>query len=203
MCRARTTAALLGHPITPATGRRVGVSGCWCGLVVGGLIPPLWEAGSPRRPSWPIPTTPTRYPPRSSNLRTRSWCPDEVAVAAFLAGYSSGTRVSYTTDLRDLSPGGATTTISTSSTSNAHTLSCSAGGWNRKAGWPPRSPDACRRCRRSTKYCQIEDTITKNPAANIRRPRLTASPAPLASTATNSVPCWSRQVSGTSETVPS
>ena len=125
-----------------------------------------------------------------------------VAVAAFLAGYSSGTRVSYTTDLRIFAGWCHDHDLNLFNLKRAHLELF--GRWMEQEG---RMASTIAR-RLSTlssfyKYCQIEDTITKNPAANIRRPRLTASPAPLASTATNSVPCWSRQVSGTSETVPS
>ena len=94
-----------------------------------------------------------------------------VAVAAFLAGYSSGTRVSYTTDLRIFAGWCHDHDLNLFNLKRAHLELF--GRWMEQEG---RMASTIAR-RLSTlssfyKYCQIEDTITKNPAANIRRPKV-------------------------------
>ena len=51
------------------------------------------------------------------------------------------------------------------------------------------------------KYCQIEDIIVRNPAANIRRPKVRAESARWAWIPTNWEHSWSRRVWAISETV--
>ncbi len=96
---------------------------------------------------------------------------ERVAVAAFLAGYSGGTRTSYTTDLRVFSAWCSDHNIGLFKVKRAHLEFF--GRWMEQEG---RMPSTISR-RLSTlssfyRYCQIEDIITKNPAANIRRPKV-------------------------------
>ncbi len=94
-----------------------------------------------------------------------------VAVAAFLAGYSGGTRVSYATDLRIFAGWCHDRELNLLNVKRAHLELF--GRWMEQKG---RMPSTIAR-RLSTlssfyKYCQIEDIVTKNPAANIRRPKV-------------------------------
>ena len=96
---------------------------------------------------------------------------ERVAVAAFLAGYSGGTRVSYTTDLRIFASWCHEHHLNLLNVKRAHLELF--GRWMEQEG---RMPSTIAR-RLSTlssfyKYCQIEDIVTKNPAANIRRPKV-------------------------------
>jgi len=96
---------------------------------------------------------------------------ERVAVAAFLAGYSGGTRVSYTTDLRIFAGWCHDRELHLLNVKRAH-LELFAR-WMEQHG---RMPSTIGR-RLSTlssfyKYCQIEDIVIKNPAANIRRPKV-------------------------------
>ena len=96
---------------------------------------------------------------------------ERVAVAAFLAGYSGGTRVSYTTDLRIFAGWCHDHDLNLLTVKRAHIELF--GRWMQREG---RMPSTIAR-RLSTlssfyKYCQIEDIVDKNPAANIRRPKV-------------------------------
>ena len=96
---------------------------------------------------------------------------ERVAVAAFLAGYSGGTRTSYTTDLRIFAGWCHDRELNLLNVKRAH-LELFAR-WMEQEG---RMPSTIAR-RLSTlssfyKYCQIEDIVDKNPAANIRRPKV-------------------------------
>ncbi len=96
---------------------------------------------------------------------------ERVAVTAFLAGYSGGTRVSYTTDLRIFAEWCHGRELNLLNVKRAH-LELFAR-WMEQEG---RMPSTIGR-RLSTlssfyKYCQIEDIVIKNPAANICRPRV-------------------------------
>ncbi|MBK7020602.1 tyrosine-type recombinase/integrase [Candidatus Microthrix sp.] len=96
---------------------------------------------------------------------------ERVAVAAFLAGYSGGTRVSYTTDLRIFAGWCHDHDLNLFNLKRAHLELF--GRWMEQQG---RMASTIAR-RLSTlssfyKYCQIEDIITKNPAANVRRPKV-------------------------------
>jgi len=96
---------------------------------------------------------------------------ERVAVAAFLAGYSGGTRVSYTTDLCVFAGWCHDRELNLLNVKRAH-LELFAR-WMEQEG---RMPSTIGR-RLSTlssfyKYCQIEDIVIKNPAANIRRPKV-------------------------------
>ena len=98
---------------------------------------------------------------------------ERVAVAAFLAGYSGGTRTSYTTDLRIFTGWCHEHRLNLFSVKRAHLELF--GRWMEQEG---RMASTIAR-RLSTlssfyKYCQIEDIIAKNPAANIRRPKVNA-----------------------------
>jgi len=98
---------------------------------------------------------------------------ERVAIAAFLAGYSGGTRTSYTTDLRIFADWCHDHHLNLFSVKRAHLELF--GRWMEQEG---RMASTIAR-RLSTlssfyKYCQIEDIIAKNPAANIRRPKVNA-----------------------------
>ncbi len=98
---------------------------------------------------------------------------ERVAVAAFLTGYSGGTRVGYTTDLRIFAEWCHDRELNLLNVKRPH-LELVAG-WMEQHG---RMPSTIGR-RLSTlswfyKYCQIEDIVIKNPAANIRRPKVNA-----------------------------
>jgi len=96
---------------------------------------------------------------------------ERVAVAALLAGDSGGTRTSYATDLRNFAGWCHDHDLNLFNVKRAH-LELFAR-WMEQEG---RMPSTIVR-RLSTlssfyKYCQIEDIIDKNPAANIRRPKV-------------------------------
>ena len=96
---------------------------------------------------------------------------ERVAVAAFLAGYSGGTRTSYTTDLRIFAGWCHDRELNLLNVKRAHLVLFAR--WMEQEG---RMPSTIAR-RLSTlssfyKYCQIEDIVDKNPAANIRRPEV-------------------------------
>ena len=96
---------------------------------------------------------------------------ERVAVAAFLAGYSGSTRTSYTTDLRIFASWCHDHHLNLLNVKRAHLELF--GRWMEQEG---RMPSTIAR-RLSTlssfyKYCQIEDIIDRNPAANIRRPKV-------------------------------
>ena len=136
------------------------------------LIPSLVEAGSPRRPPWPLTTTPI-LPLRWSCMTIRCMFLNGSRVAAFLAGYSGGTRTSYTTGLRIFTGWCHEHRLNLFSVKRAHLELF--GRWMEQEG---RMASTIAR-RLSTlssfyKYCQIEDIIAKNPAANIRRPKVNA-----------------------------
>ncbi|MDP9473409.1 MAG: hypothetical protein M3Q71_22555 [Chloroflexota bacterium] len=89
------------------------------------------------------------------------------AVAGFLAGYCGSTRCSYAADLR-LFPLGAAKRTCRCSASAKRTSGSSVAGWRRTA-----------RCARrlSTlasfyRHCEQEGLIERNPAANLRRPKV-------------------------------
>lgn len=111
---------------------------------------------------------------------------ERVAVAAFLAGYTGATRRSYTTDLRIFGEWCHDSGFNLLGVRRPHLETFAR--WMEQQG---RMPSTIGR-RLSTlssfyKYCQLEDILDKNPAANIRRSTL--SPAPWAWTATNWVRC--------------
>ena len=95
---------------------------------------------------------------------------ERLTVAAFLAGYSGGTRTSYTTDLRIFATWCHDHQLSLLKAKRAHLELFSR--WMEQHGLMPSTISR----RISTlssfyRYCQIEDIITKNPALNVRRPK--------------------------------
>lgn len=124
---------------------------------------------------------------------------ERVAVASFLAGYSGGTRSSYTTDLRIFTEWCHAHSLTLFTVKRAHLELF--GRWMEQEG---RMASTIAR-RLSTlssfyKYCQIEDIIAKNPAANVRRPKVNPESRTWGWIEMNSERCWSRQVSAISET---
>ena len=96
---------------------------------------------------------------------------ERVAVAAFLAGYSGGTRTSYTTDLRIFAGWCHDHDLNLLTVKRAHLELF--GRWMEQEG---RMSSTIGR-RLSTlssfyKYCQIEDITDRNSAASIRRPKV-------------------------------
>jgi site-specific recombinase XerD len=96
---------------------------------------------------------------------------ERVAVAAFLAGYTGATRVSYTTDLRIFAGWCHDTGVALLGVQRAH-LELFAR-WIEQQG---RMTSTIAR-RLSTlasfyRYCHSEQLIGRNPAANVRRPRV-------------------------------
>ena len=96
---------------------------------------------------------------------------ERVAVAAFLAGYIGGTRRSYTTDLRIFAQWCHEHDRNLLTVRRPHLELF--GCWMEQQG---RMASTIAR-RLSTlssfyKYCQIEEILDKNPAANIRRPKV-------------------------------
>ena len=98
---------------------------------------------------------------------------ERVAVAAFLAGYSDPTRQSYATDVRIFTTWCHDHGVNLLNVKRPHLETF--GRWMEQQG---RMPSTIGR-RLSTlssfyKYCQLEDIIAKNPAANLRRPKVNA-----------------------------
>ena len=96
---------------------------------------------------------------------------ERVAVAAFLAGYTGATRRSYTTDLRIFGEWCHDSGFNLLGVRRPHLETFAR--WMEQQG---RMPSTIGR-RSSTlssfyKYCQLEDILDKNPAANIRRPKV-------------------------------
>ena len=96
---------------------------------------------------------------------------ERLAVAAFLAGYSGGTRVSYTTDLRIFAEWCHERDLNLLTVERPH-LELFAR-WMEQEG---KMPSTTRR-RISTlssfyTYCHVEEIIARNPAANVRRPKV-------------------------------
>ncbi len=138
--------------------------------VGGSVVPVSSEGWVTERPPWPTTTT--------HALPAEIFHPDDplvvsesLAVAAFLAGYSGGTRVSYTTDLRIFAEWCHDRDLNLLTVKRPH-LELFAR-WMEHEG---KMPSTTRR-RISTlasfyKYCHIEEIITRNPAANVRRPKV-------------------------------
>jgi integrase/recombinase XerD len=113
------------------------------------------------------------------------------AVAGFLAGYAGNTRVSYTTDLRLFADWCADNRLRLLEVRSAH-LEIFA-----------RTMEQERRMRSTVarrlstlcgfdRSCHVEGLLARNPAANVRRPKIDPESYTLAWTATNSAPCSSR-----------
>ena len=96
---------------------------------------------------------------------------ERVAVAAFIAGYTDPTRRSYATDLRIFAGWCHDHGVNLLNVKRAHLETFAR--WMEQQG---RMPSTISR-RLSTlssfyKYCQTEDILDKNPAANVRRPKV-------------------------------
>ena len=96
----RNSSALPGAPDNAASGRRVG--GFWVFVRVGGgRVDPASLGGWVTKEAIMADTVHTHaLPAEIFQPEDPLLVSERVAVAAFLAGYSGGTRVSYTTDLR-------------------------------------------------------------------------------------------------------
>ena len=113
------------------------------------------------------------------------------AIAGFLAGYCGATRRSYATDLRIFAAWCAEAQLELFGVRRAHLELF--GRWMEENG-KMRSTVARRLSTLASfyRYCEQEGVIERNPAANIRRPRVDYESPPSASTATSSAPSWSR-----------
>ena len=98
---------------------------------------------------------------------------ERVAVAAFLAGYTDPTRRSYATDLRIFAQWCHDSGFTLFGVRRPHLETFAR--WMEQEGRMP-STIGRRLSRLSSfyKYCQLEDILEKNPAANIRRPKVNA-----------------------------
>ena len=97
---------------------------------------------------------------------------ERVAIAGFLAGYTGNTRASYTTDLRICSPPGAPSHIRRCSACERAHLELFAR-WMEEEG-RMRSTVARRLSTLASfyRYCHAEGILDRNPAANVRRPKV-------------------------------
>ena len=121
---------------------------------------------------------------------------ERVAVAAFIAGYTDPTRRSYATDLRIFAGWCHDHGVNLLNVKRPHLETFAR--WMEQQG---RMPSTIGR-RLSTlssfyKYCQLEDILDKNPALNVRRPKVMTNRERSAWTATNSARSSSRPVSAT------
>ena len=97
--------------------------------------------------------------------------PEAIAVAGFLAGYCGGTRRSYATDLRLFSMWCHERNLSLFSVRRAHLELY--GRWLEEIG-RMRSTVARRLSTLASfyKYCEQEQLVDRNPALNVRRPKV-------------------------------
>jgi integrase/recombinase XerD len=124
---------------------------------------------------------------------------ERVAVAAFIAGYTDPTRRSYATDLRIFAAWCHDHGVNLLNVKRPHLETFAR--WMEQQG---RMPSTISR-RLSTlssfyKYCQIEDILDRNPAANVRRPKVHDESRTLGLDPTNSVHCSFRPASAISAT---
>jgi hypothetical protein len=113
------------------------------------------------------------------------------AVAGFLAGYSGNTRVSYTTDLRVFTGWCADNQVRLLEVRRAH-LEVFARTMEQEGRM--RSTVARRLSTLCSfyRYCHLEGLLARDPAPNVRRPKIDPRPGLWAWIATSSAPCWSR-----------
>ena len=119
---------------------------------------------------------------------------ERVAVAAFIAGYADPTRRSYATDLRIFATWCHDHGFNLLNVKRPHLETFAR--WMEQEG---RMPSTISR-RLSTlssfyKYCQLEDILEKNPAANVRRPKVNDESRTVGWIATNSALCSCKPVS--------
>jgi Phage integrase, N-terminal SAM-like domain len=125
---------------------------------------------------------------------------ERVAVSAFIAGYTDPTRRSYATDLRIFAGWCHDHGINLLNVKRPHLETFAR--WMEQEG---RMASTIGR-RLSTlssfyRYCQTEDILDKNPALNVRRPKVHDESKPSAWTATNSAHCSCKPGSAISVTV--
>ena len=96
---------------------------------------------------------------------------ERVAVSAFIAGYTNPTRRSYATDLRIFAGWRHDHDINLLNVKRTHLDTFAR--WIEQEG---RMPSTINRrlstCSSFYKYCQIEEILDRDPAANIRRPKV-------------------------------
>ena len=126
---------------------------------------------------------------------------ERAAIAAFLAGYTGTTRVSYTTDLRLFLGWCTDTRVRLLEVKRAH-LELFAR--QMEADGRMRSTVARRLSTLASfyRYCHAEGILERNPAANVRRPKVDDESEPWAWIATNSAPSPSTPGSARPATTP-
>ena len=96
---------------------------------------------------------------------------ERLAVAAYLAGYSGGTRVSYTTDLRIFAEWCHGRDLNLLTAKRPH-LELFARSMEHEGKMPSTASRRISTLSSFYKYCHIAEIITRNPAANVRRPKV-------------------------------
>jgi hypothetical protein len=151
-----------------------------------------YELGSRPGEGW---VTKEAVMPSSTAVLVRYGDPDDVsermAVAGFLAGYTGATRVSYATDLRLIAEWCAKNGVRLLDVKRAH-LELFAR--HLEAEGRMRSTIARRLSTLASfyRYCHVEGVVRRNPAADVRRPKVITSPTRWGWIATSSAPCSCR-----------
>ena len=127
---------------------------------------------------------------------------ERAVIAAFLAGYTGTTRISYTTDLRQFVTWCTDNGVRLLDVTRAHLETFAR---HMEADGRMRSTVARRLSTLASfyRYCHTEGVLERNPAANVRRPKSTTNPEPSASTETSSAPSSSKPDSAHPATTPS
>jgi integrase/recombinase XerD len=94
-----------------------------------------------------------------------------MAVAGFLAGYTGATRVSYTTDLRLFAEWCANNGVRLLDVKRAH-LELYARHLEANGRMPSTVARRLSTLASFYRYCHVEGVLRRNPAANVRRPKV-------------------------------
>lgn len=126
---------------------------------------------------------------------------EAMAVAGFLTGYAGATRTSYATDLRNFATCCRQAELSLLTVKRSHLELF--GRWMEETG-RMRSTVARRLSTLASfyRYCEQEQLVDRNPALNVRRPKVDYESRTLGSTATSSARSSSRPASARLETTP-
>ena len=136
------------------------------------MVPDRRRSGSPRRPPWPQQQPPL---PRSNSSAADEpfGVGERAAIAGFLAGYTGNTLTSYTTDLRLFVQWCTNNDLRLFDVRRAH---LEIFGRHMEADGRMRSTVARRLSTLGSfyRYCHVEGILERNPAANVRRPKVDA-----------------------------